>query len=93
MTAVIAIHVIGRWGGSFMVAMRGNFALAGRAAGGLIGRPCGARQRRVKQNHREQANARGNRTATILTHTLHVACGPVPTLGHYIVARHSLQAK
>ena len=93
MTVMIAIHVIRRCGGSFVVMMCRNLALSGRAAGGLIGRPCGAREGRVKQNDRQQANACSDRTATILTHTLHVARGPVPTLGHYIVTRHSLQAE
>jgi hypothetical protein len=89
-----AIHMISRCHGSFVVMVRGNFALAGHAAGGLIGGPSGARQRRIKQNDHEQANARGDRTAAILTHSSHVIFGTMPIVGHYIVvARHSLQAR
>ena len=90
---MIAIHVIRGRSGSLLVMMRGNFALARHAAGGLIGRPRGRRQRRIEQNDREQADACGDRTAAILTHSLHVACKPISVVRHYIVMRHSLQAK
>src|SRR5260370_5551660 len=63
---VPAIHVIRRCDGSFLVMMRGNLALAGRAAGGLIRRPCGSRERGIEQNNREQTEACGNRTAAML---------------------------
>jgi len=71
--------------------MRGNGALTGRAASHLMRRPRGARQRRVEQNNREQADACGNRTATTLTRRLHVVLGPVSVVRHYSVPRHSLQ--
>lgn len=93
MTAMTAIHVIRGRGGSLLVMMSRNFALARHAASRLIGGPCGARQRRVKQNDSEQANACGDRTEAILTHSLHVAYGLVSIVRHYIVERHSLQAE
>src|SRR6266478_7314714 len=71
------IHVIGGCGGSLLVMMRSDRTLAGRAAGHDIGSPCGARERRIKQSNHEQADACGNRTEAILTHSLHVACGSV----------------
>ena len=88
-----AIHVIRMFGGSFLVMVRGNRALTGGAAGGLIRRPCSSGERRVEQNDYEQADACGNRTAAILTHSLHVAYGLVSIVRHYIVERHSLQAE
>jgi hypothetical protein len=93
MTVMVAIHGIRGRGGSFMVMMRRNFALARHTAGRLIRRPSGARQRCVKQNDSKQADACRDETVTVLTHSLHVTCGPVLSFGHYIVARHSLQAK
>src|SRR5437879_4069444 len=71
------ILVIGRCGGSLLVTMRGDRTLTGRATGHDIGSPCGARERRIKQSNHEQTDACGNRTAAILTHSLHVACGSV----------------
>src|SRR5712664_253949 len=67
-----AIHLIRGRGGSFLVMMRGNRALTGRAAGGLIRRPCGSRERRIKQNNHEQTDACGNRTAAMLIAVGHV---------------------
>src|SRR5437667_12909956 len=72
--------------------MRRNFALAGGAAGGLIGRPCGAGKRRVQQNDHEQADARSDGTTAVLTRILHVAREPVYIVRHYSVNRHSLRA-
>ncbi len=72
--------------------MRRNFALAGGAAGGLIGRPCGAGKRRVQQNDHEQADAGRDGTTAVLTRSLHVAREPVYIVRHYSVNRHSLQA-
>jgi len=87
-----AIHVIRFFGGSFLVMVRGNRALAGRAAGGLIRRPCGSRERRVEQNDHEQADACGNRTAAMVTRNLHIVWGPISIVTYYSVKRHSLQA-
>src|SRR5260370_33485419 len=69
---VPAIHVIRRCDGSFLVMMRGNLALAGRAAGGLIRRPCGSRERRIEQNNHEQTDACGNRTPAMVIAEGHV---------------------
>jgi hypothetical protein len=93
MTVMTAVHVIRGRGGSLMVMMRGNFALARLAATGFVRGPSGAGKRRVKQNNHEQANACGDRTASILSHILHLAPGPISVVRHYIVERHSLQAK
>ena len=71
--------------------VRGNRALTGRAAGGLIRRPCGSRERRVEQNDHEQTDACGDRTATIMTRSLHVVWGPISIISYYSVKRHSLQ--
>ena len=87
------IHVIRRCGGSFLVMMRGNRALTGSAAGHLIRPPRGTRERRVEQNDHEQADACGNRTAAILTRSVHVVRDPIPIVRHYSVTRHSLQAQ
>jgi len=88
-----AIHVM-RWcGGSFLVMMRWNRALAGPAAGHLIRRPSGTRERRVEQDNHEQANACGNRTPAIVTRSLHVEHEPISVVSHYSVKRHSLQAE
>ena len=73
---VPAIHVIRRRGGSFPVMMRGNRALTGRAAGRLVRRPCGSRERSVEQNDYEQTDACGNRTGPIVTRSVHVVWGP-----------------
>jgi len=59
-----------------MVMMCGNLALTGRAARGLIVRPCGACKWRVQQNDHEQANACGDGTAAMVTRSLHVARRP-----------------
>ena len=72
-----AIHVIRGRRGSFLVMVRGNRALTGRAASGLIRRPCGFRERRVEQNDHEQTDACGYRTAAIVTRSLHVVWGPI----------------
>jgi hypothetical protein len=66
-----AIHMIGRCGGSFLMVMRGNRALAGRAAGHLMRRPCGACERRVEQNNRKQADVCRNPTPAMVTRSLH----------------------
>ncbi|MCU1318184.1 MAG: hypothetical protein JWN63_3506 [Candidatus Acidoferrum typicum] len=87
-----AIHVIRGRGGSFLVMVRGNRALTGRAAGGLIGRPCGSRERRIEQNDHEQTDACGNRTAAIVTRSLHIVWGPISIVTYYSVKRHSFQA-
>jgi len=71
-----AIHVIRMFGGSFLVMVRGNRALTGRAAGRLVRRPCGSRERSVEQNDYEQTDACGNRTGPIVTRSLHVVWGP-----------------
>jgi hypothetical protein len=73
--------------------MRGDRALAGRATGHLMRRPCGAHERRVEQNHHEQADACGNRTAAIVSRSVHLVREPISLASHYSVARHSLQAK
>jgi hypothetical protein len=78
--------------GSFLVMVRGNRALTGRAAGGLIRRPCGSRERRVEQNDYDQADACGNRTAAIVTRSFHIVWAPISIAMHYSVKRHSLQA-
>ena len=72
--------------------MRRNLALAGRAAGGLIGRPRRAGKWRVQQNDHEQADAGRDGTTAVLTRSLHVAREPVYVVKHYSVNRHSLQA-
>ena len=72
--------------------MRRNLALAGGAAGGLIGRPRGTGKRRVQQNDHEQADAGRDGTTAVLTRSLHVAREPVYVVKHYSVNRHSLQA-
>jgi hypothetical protein len=72
--------------------MRGDRALTGHAAGGYIGRPCRARERRVEQYNHEQTDARGNRTTKILTRYLHVIRVLISIVRDYSVARHSLQA-
>jgi hypothetical protein len=69
---MLAIHVICRCGGSFLVMMPRNRALTGRAAGGLIRRPCGTRERRVEQHNHEQTDACGNRAAAMLIAEGHV---------------------
>src|SRR5258708_32346645 len=69
---VPAIHVIRGCRGSFLVMMRGNRALTGRAACGLIRRPCGSRKRRIEQNNREQTDACANRTAAMVVAEGHV---------------------
>ena len=87
-----AIHVIRMFGGSFLVMVRGNRALTGRAAGRLVRRPCGSRERRVEQNDYEQTDACGNRTGPIVTRSVHVVWGPISIVTYYSVKRHSLQA-
>lgn len=62
-----AIHVIVRRGGSFLVMMGGNRALAGQAASGLIRQPGSPGERRVKQNNHQQANACRNRSPVMDT--------------------------
>ena len=88
-----AVHVIGRCGRSLVVMMRGDRTLAGGAARHDIRSPCGACERRIKQNNHEQANACGNRTAPSLTRGAHGAHDPIFALRHYSVTRHSLQAR
>jgi hypothetical protein len=88
-----AIHRIGRCRGVFLVVMCGNRALAGCAAGHLIRRPRNSRQRRIEQNNRKQADARGNRTLAIVTRSLHVIQKPLSVVRHYSAERHSLQAQ
>ena len=87
-----AIHVMRGRSQSLLVMMRRNLALAGRAAGGLIGRPRGTGKRRVQQNDHEQADAGRDGTTAVLTRSLHVAREPVYIVRHYSVNRHSLQA-
>ena len=87
-----AIHVMRRRCGTFLMMMRGNLALTGRAAGGLIGRPRGTGKGRVQQNDHKQADACRNRTAAMETRSLHMAREPVYVVRHYSVRRHSLQA-
>ncbi len=87
-----AIHMIRGHSGSFLVMVRGNRALTGRAAGGLIRRPCGSRERRIEQNDHEQADACGNRAAAIVTRSLHIVWAPMSIVTYYSVKRHSLQA-
>ena len=70
-----AIHVIRRCRGSFLVMMRGNRALTGPAAGHLIRRPRGTRERRVEQSNHEQTDACGKRTPAVLKRSLHVLRG------------------
>ena len=72
--------------------VRGNRALTGGAAGGLIRRPCSSRERRVEQNDYEQADACGNRTAAIVTRSFHIVWAPIFIVTYYSVKRHSLQA-
>jgi len=72
--------------------MRGNLALTGDAAGGLIGRPGCAGKRRVQQNHHEQADACRKGTVAMVTRNVHVARKPEYVARHYSVKRHSLQA-
>jgi hypothetical protein len=69
---VPAIHVIRRRSGSFRMVMRGNRALTGSAASGLIRRPRSPSERCVEQNDYEQTDARGSRTPPILKRYLHV---------------------
>jgi hypothetical protein len=88
-----AIHVIRGRSGSLLVMMCGNRAKTGPAAGHLIRRPYGAGERRVKQNNHEQADDCGNRTAAILTRSLHVIHERMLFVRHYSVTRHSLQAE
>ncbi len=57
-----------------------NRALTGRAAGGLIPRPCGTGERRVEQDNHEQTDACGNRTAAML-----IAEGHVRPNGHSMI--------
>jgi len=75
---VPAIHVMRGRSQSLLVMMCRNLALTGRATSGLIGRPRGTGKRRVQQNDHEQADACGNRTAAIMTRSLHVAYMPMP---------------
>ncbi len=70
-----AIHVILRRGGSFLVMMRRNLALTGLAAGGLVGRPCGAGEWHIKKNDHEQTDACEDRTPSIVTRSVHVLSG------------------
>jgi hypothetical protein len=87
-----AIHVLRMFGGSFLVMVRSNRALTGRAAGGLIRRPRGSRERRIEQDDHKQTDACGNRTAAIVKRSLHVVWAPISIVTYYSVKRHSLQA-
>ena|SRR6266850_5977384 len=77
---MLAIHLICGCGGRFLVMMPRNRALTGRAAGGLIPRPCGTGERRVEQDNHEQTDACGNRTAAML-----IAEGHVRPNGHSMI--------
>ena len=86
-----AIHVIRGRGRSFVVMMRRNLALTGRAASGLIGRPSGAGERHIKKNDHEQTDACEDRTPSIVTRSVHALRDPISVVRQYSVVRHSSQ--
>jgi hypothetical protein len=89
-----AVHVILGGGRRILTLMTMRFdrALSRGAACGAIGRPGSSGERRIEEHNREQAEACGKETRTIVRRRLHVLLGLKAAGGHYIVTRHSLQA-
>jgi hypothetical protein len=87
-----AVHVILRGSRRLLVVMRFDRALRRVAARSGVGRPGSSGERRIKQHDREQTEACGEETPAIVRRSLHVLLGLKAADGHYIVARHSLQA-
>jgi hypothetical protein len=65
--------------------MRGNRALTGTAASGLIRCPRSSSEWRVEQNDYEQTEASGSRTPAILTGNLHAVARSIYVVRNYSV--------
>src|SRR5260370_21380420 len=88
---MLAIPVIRRRRGRFLLMVPMTRALTGGAAGRSMRPPGGASEWRVKQYKHKQANACGNRTAAMVTYCCHSARGRKSVVMHYSAKRHSVQ--
>src|SRR5260370_39988430 len=88
---MLAIPVIRRRRGRFLLMVPMTRALTGGAAGRSMRPPGGASERRVKQYNHRQADACGNRTAAMGTYCCHAARGRKPMVMHYSVKRPTLR--